>query len=233
MFVCLIGNVTHIVVPMEAAQGTRMSHPSLDIRLYDNPRIQKGKIGNGILFSGSGQYMTLGDNTRRCMGNLDLCEHGLTVSMYVKPKRWIENSYIMSSGPYSLYYKNGRLHAKFSSSTKTWETAIQDVELDTWQKVEMSWDPDRGLEVYLDGEKKASTTTYRTHSASTSTDNMIYVGGPNSVTYGEFSDVVVDELQVWYANRDHLAAFGLMEPGRSTVDLQMDRSTRYAYICYS
>jgi hypothetical protein len=204
---------------MDTQRGNTIVHPNFNINLYGGATVTSGKIGNAVRFTGNGEYLTLGDQRDLCLGNLEKCEHGLTVSFLMNPQRFIENGYFLSSGPYSVYYKNGKVRSKFSTPDKTWEVATDEIELNKWQKIELSWDKERGLQMYVDNSKVDSNTDYRTNTDGTISDYIVYMGRPNANTEGYFSDVKMDELEYWYSYRDHLAAFGLLDEGRSQVRL--------------
>ena len=72
--------------------------------------------------AGTGEYVDLGSHPNECMGNLEKCEHGLTVTFYVKPNRLIDDGYFLSTGMYSLYQKDDKTHAKYVviSNLETW-----------------------------------------------------------------------------------------------------------------
>ena len=62
---------------------------------------------------------------------------------------------------------------RFSLPTKTWEVSTNDLEENKWQRVDLSWDPDSGLVMYIDNEKVASTNSPTTHSPKRITDYTV------------------------------------------------------------
>jgi len=81
----------------------------------------------------------------------------------------------------------------------------------------VSWDEDKGLQVFVDNRLVSSTTRYRLHTAQSIRDSNIYIGRPNRVTPGRYGDFTIDELELWYANVDHLKAFNLIDKGNALV----------------
>lgn len=79
--------------------------------MYNGAALTPGKIGNGVNLGGNGEYVAFGDQRGSCMGNLELCHRGLTISMYLNPRTLPDNGYILSSGPYSIYSKDGKVSA--------------------------------------------------------------------------------------------------------------------------
>lgn len=208
------GEVDHTFIPFEVQRGSKCLHPELDISLYGGAGIGKGNIGNAAWLSGNGQYLTLGDQSKTCMGNLDKCEHGMTMQFYMNPREFIEDGYFISSGPYQVYYKNGRVHFKYSTSTRTWEVSTNQIDLNQWQKMDVSWDLERGLQVYRDDRLIGHTTYYEEHEPLQISDYNIYIGKANpSIEGGQSSNVMIDEMEFWYANRDYLWSHGFLSEG--------------------
>jgi Concanavalin A-like lectin/glucanases superfamily len=109
-----------------------------------------------------------------------------------------------------------QLYAKFSLPTKTWEVSTDKVAVDKWHKVELSWDAERGLQMFVDGVQVASTSTPAIHLPLRTTDRVVYVGRPNNDNLGgRYADAVVDELDFWYAGRNRLIALGLLDVGKT------------------
>ena len=79
----------------------------------------------------------------------------------------------------------------------------------------VSWDETTGLQVFVDGRLVTSTTQYRLHAPQSIRDENVYIGRPNRVTPGRYGDFTIDELEVWYANIDHLKAFDLIDKGNA------------------
>ena len=83
-----------------------------------------------------------------------------------------------------------------------------------WHKVELSWDPTKGLELFVNKARVAGTSEFRTHAPLRVTDHVVYLGRPtedNTRSGSVYADAVVDELEYWFANRDRLLAAGLLD----------------------
>ena len=103
------GRVQHYSFPMEKEKGIKILHPDFDIIMHNGAHLVPGKVGNAIQV-GDGHYLTLGDQRSNCMGDLSRCTHGLTAGFLFKPsERPTQNGYILSSGGYSFFYKDGRV----------------------------------------------------------------------------------------------------------------------------
>ena len=169
-------DVTHLMMPFEESDGDHVPNPDVEIRLHNEARLVEGIVGNGVELHGRGEYVTLGDQQKTCLGDLDSCENGLTMSFYLKPKRLLQDGYFVSGGPMSIYYKNGRMYAKFSTSTRTWVVSTDQVEEGEWQKLDFSWDKDKGLEMFINNERVSYSTDYTSHSPRRVRDHVLYLG---------------------------------------------------------
>ena len=106
------------------------------------------------------------------------------------------------------------MYAKFSTSTKTWEISTDRITENNWHKVELSWNERKGLQMYVDRELVASTSSPTQHRPLSLTDHAVYVGRPTDDNPdGRYSDAIVDELEYWYADRDQLILLGLLGEG--------------------
>ena len=103
------GNVTHISFPLETKRGNIIIHPHFSVIAHNGVNLVPGKVGNGASFEGTNEYITIGDQSNVCMGNISLCNHGITISFYVFLRRLLDNGYLLSSGPYSVYSKDGKV----------------------------------------------------------------------------------------------------------------------------
>jgi len=185
-------------------------HPTLRIVLHNGASLATARIGKGIDLNGYRQYADLGRQRDNCMGNLERCPHGLTISFDVNPRVLSNNQHFISSGPYAIFYRNGRLHAEFRTPTKTWTTSASGIDRNQWQHVEVTWHEDRGLQMYINDQQVASTNNYQSHSPQDISDYKVYIGKPGGGRDGTYANGKIDEVEFWYAPRDVLGAFGVL-----------------------
>ena len=105
----IVGVVEHITFPLEVEKGNTVVHPNYPTILHNGAHLVKAKVGNGASMDGAGEYLTFGDQREICMGNIDRCRHGLMISFYVHPRSLVNNGYLLSSGPYHVYSKDGKV----------------------------------------------------------------------------------------------------------------------------
>ena len=59
---------------------------------------QSGKAGGACTLNGRGQYLDGGDVSQTCIGNLSMCDLGVTFAAWVRPTDLQDSSYIFDSG---------------------------------------------------------------------------------------------------------------------------------------
>jgi len=87
----------------------RVAHPDYTITMQGRAAVGPGKVGNGVVLGGSGDYVSFGDQRRSCMGNLKLCKHGMTIAFLLNPRQFTSDSYILSSGSYSVFFRDNKV----------------------------------------------------------------------------------------------------------------------------
>lgn len=102
-------SVTYVAFPMERAVGDRVFHPDYVLTLHNGARLVPGRVGNGALLQGSAQFLELGDQRSSCLGNLEICMNGLTIGFFLNPVQLIDDSYLISSGSYAVFFRNGKV----------------------------------------------------------------------------------------------------------------------------
>jgi hypothetical protein len=192
---------------METETNGIVDHPKYTVTLENGARLVPGNIGNAVSLSGYGQYVDIGIHNDKCMANLDKCKHGLTISMWLKARRLDDNTYFLSSPTYSLFYRDGRLQARFKHKGKVWEVFTPNIKADRWHNVDLSWTPENGLGLYVDGTREASTTRYReAMQGDQPASEGVQIGKSDISSRTLAGDI--DEVQFWYGPREQLVASG-------------------------
>lgn len=202
---------------MDAASSGRIPHPNITIETFGRPRIVEGKVGNALYLDGNSQYVSLGDQHRSCLGNLDHCPHGLLLSSWIKPGRLQEGMDLLSSGTNGLraWFSGGRLHVTARTTTKQWTLQTDKLTTDRWQFVEFGWDPKDGLAVYVDDQLAAQDTDPSPSEYSRGhPDEKFYIGrGDGSRSNSYYANMTIDDVEYWYNNRKYLLAFDYVRRG--------------------
>jgi len=116
-----------------------------------------------------------------------------------------------------------QLQASFSSASETWRIETGGVISNNWQYVEVSWHPEKDAYVYI-GKQRRPLIVQSHANISDSTlglqnqTSTVYIGSFDQQTYTaspmQDFQVLIDELGVWFADRDHVKAFGFLEDGK-------------------
>ena len=122
-----------------------------------------------------------------------------------------DDTYFINTGTYAVYYKNGHLQADVNTPTKDWHAQTRRFDENRWQKVEISWSKDDGLELYVNNEKLAGDERGTSHAPRQPRDWNMYFGRPNNQRVGSYTNGYIDEVDVWYATRDILVIFGYLD----------------------
>ncbi|XP_076459006.1 uncharacterized protein LOC143292527 isoform X2 [Babylonia areolata] len=197
----------HEVFSMESAQADRLSHPRFIVLLVNGASLGPGRVGQALQLNGQGQYLDLGSHLDSCLGNLDRCLHGLTLSVWLHPNDLQDNVHFLSAPFYSLFYEDGELKAEFYSAGKEWTVGTPRFRSGEWQRVTLTWHQKKGLSMYLDDELVDVSRGVDRPQRDQPASDHVYVGrGLQDARLT--ADMQADELQVWYDHLDQLRTTG-------------------------
>uniref|UniRef100_A0A7M5VBW7 Uncharacterized protein n=1 Tax=Clytia hemisphaerica TaxID=252671 RepID=A0A7M5VBW7_9CNID len=143
--------------------------------------------GEGIRMNGNDGYLDAGDSDGNCFTNLNLCEHGLTVTAKVKIAGSSLNSttprFVIDSGAhggqgFSIYSQSGQLYGEVAQSGKMWRVS-RDIPADQWVLATLTWSPQHGLFLYLN-EMEHVQATVTTNVNNHDRSNRIMIGRSNT-----------------------------------------------------
>ena len=199
--------------------GRTLVHPSLPITLHGNPVLVPGRVGNAVNLNGGMQYIDLGQNMDTCLGNLEKCKHGITISFWVKFNEFNYNMFLLSTGinGIKMYYLGGFIYLKIDSMGKSWRASLPRPEIGKWHYLELSWHPEFGVSLYLDNLLRDHEEYVNVPETNRNVDDRFLIGAPNSDdTPGRrynYAAMDVDEMEIWYGRRDELVAFDYIVRG--------------------
>jgi len=209
------------LIDMDQISGNVIPSRDLTVRTHGHPVLVPGKLRSAIRLDGSGQYVDAGDHRKACLGNVELCRHGLTQSMWIQFREFRDNMYYVSNGRgVRVFHKDGNLHVVIAAARKQWEVAVPDLQKDTWHFVEYTWHPEKGLQVFVNNRLVGSRETPVTvqQRPPPETDSLVLIGNANTVdseVEQTFStNGVIDEVETWYRDRDNLIAFDYILRGK-------------------
>lgn len=209
---------------MDSIVGDRVLHSDLNIRIFGHPSIdERGKIGGALRLDGTGQYVSVGRHHDACLGNLDLCRHGLLLAGWLRPGTLRDGMDLVSTGANGirLRYSSGRTRATARTSTHVWTTRTDAIRPDRWHFVEVDWSDESGLALYVDDRlvARASRPIVRPTNGAVSPSpdqEQFYLGrGDGTLSNSRYGNMTIDELEYWYGSRDYLLAFDYIQRGLS------------------
>jgi len=207
---------------MDSVVGDRVVHPSLHIRIFGRANVdERGKINGALQLDGTGQYVSLGRQHDACLGNLDLCRHGLLLAGWLRPGTLRDGMDLVSTGAngIQLRYSSGQTRVTARTSTHVWTTQTDAIRPDRWHFVEVDWSDEAGLALYVNNRlvARASRGIVRP------TDGIMrpspdleqfYLGrGDGTLSNSRYGNVTFDEVEYWYGSRDDLLAFDYIQRG--------------------
>lgn len=180
--------------------------------------------------NGNRQVVDFGEHQTSCLGNLDHCHHGVLFGLWFNPATFRDNMYFASTGKNGITISNtgSRMNVTAATSTREWTVSTEVLSYNNWYFLEASWDPEKGLELYIndflvgsDDSPKKRTVSLATGIYASSQENKFYLGrGNTGMTSTSFGNAMYDELEYWYGPRDYLIAFGYIQRGMVLTSFQ-------------
>ena len=202
---------------MNSILGDQVTSTNVRATVYGNPQIVPGKLDNAIRLDGRRDYIDLGDQSETCLGDLERCIYGLSLSTFINFQDLRDNTYIMSSGNkgFDLYYKDGMLVAEFRRGNKMWKATWDNVSADRWYFLELSWHPEEGLSMYADLERVAYQQRYDVQEPIERDSNKFFLGRANTAMRTEkYASVLLDDMEIYYADRKRLLFHNFIQRGK-------------------
>ena len=194
---------------MDKSQGRRVIHEKFqNVILHNGASLVEGHTKNAVALNGQNQYVDLGSHYGRCLGNIDYCRHGMTVSLWVNPRELKDEDYLLSSPTYNIYYQDGSIISEFRGSNKTWIVSSVLFKPDAWQRLTLAWHPVKGLTLFINDELKGQDRRgILSKREDTPSSRHVYIGR-NLLERSTKSNLLMDDIQVWYDDLDQLLATG-------------------------
>ena len=120
-----------------------------------------------------------------------------------------------------IFYGSDKLMFEMTQHSRRWTLAVDGIQIDTWYFLELSWDVYGGLQVLVNRvprDKLAYSDAETLSSARPKTKRRFLVGFADDVDVDVpalHGDFIVDELELWFQDRDTLLAFGYIIRGMS------------------
>lgn len=181
--------------------------PSFNFTIFGSPGFVTGPTGGfALLLNGLNQYVTLGDQSGSCLGDLELCQFGLTFRFNLKIIKFSQKTYIFTNGGdqagyygMAMWHTRNRLYLTCSTKTRVYAVFIPFQMTNTFVRIEFSWSLQTGLGLYFDGKLVSMTTKYYVRQTAI-LSRQFYMG--TSLTMTGFSNIVIEGWDFTEATKD-------------------------------
>ena len=200
---------------MEVLQGNSLPDATSTATIYGNPSLIKGKVGRALRLDGRMEYVDGGDVRDACLGDLQLCNYGLSIGFWINSFHVQDNMYYLDSGNSGIkvYYDQGKLIGEFQQGNRHWQTEWPDFQRNNWYFIEFSWNPTDGARMYVNLHQVAHDQTYEMQRARGGTSRF-YIGRANTaMTNEKYAQAYIDEVEIQYADRARALGLGLIRRG--------------------
>ena len=202
---------THFIFPLDVITGN--STPSLNstssLTLHNRPRLISTPHNNGLLLRDDAHLSAHAQLL--CPVSLLNCSDGYTVRFAVRTRSLNNNTNFLSSAALNIFYRDGHLHAVAMTPAQVWRAKTSSFFSGRWNHVEVTWKPEAGLLLFVNGNRHASDRTPDVNNEFLNPDPRIVIG--RASTRDAASDYVIDDLELWQAFRSDLIEKSLIAPG--------------------
>ena len=207
---------------MDKLEDGQITVPNLEPETIGSVRLVSGKIGKAIALPGRGEHIDLGSFADTCLGNVSMCKYGFTVSFWIKFKRLRDNSYYIASGVtgFSVFSYGKRLYANVQRDDRQWQTSVSGIQKDIWYFVEITWNDETGLKLYINQELSSAQSQSTYEQGRSSPSNNFYIGRANSGMSSErYAAAVFDDIEVFNADRELLLFLDFIQRGNGLITI--------------
>nr|KAG5710230.1 hypothetical protein BaRGS_006749 [Batillaria attramentaria] len=196
-------------LPMDEIDDRALVNPSgLDSVVEGGAQLTQGVRDKALLIDGRTQWLrvTGAGHRRECMGDLARCEKGYYLGMWMQFRgAGYQRGVYLSNGGHSsnghgvaFLYTKGKLEVIFKMADgREWRTRSHDVLENRWYHVAATWSQEKGLHLYINGEKAGHdrTAAKRSPANENSRYNGFYIGRANDNTGTDrLGQVLVDDF---------------------------------------
>lgn len=150
-------------VSFDSMVGDWVYYFNMLIEMYGGLKFVFGKIGQGIKLNGNRQVVDFGEYQVRCFGNLDNCNYGVFFGLWFNLIIFRDNMYFVFIG------KNGIIIRNIGSCVMVivvmficeWLVNMEFLFYGNWYFLEVFWDLEKGLELYINDNLVDSSDSLR------------------------------------------------------------------------
>ena len=202
---------------MEQILGRELIVPLMNAftEVTGNVRTVPGKIGNGVQFYKDGGNVAFEAGLKSCLVSPEVCLHGFMIALWLKAEELGQYSYYFSSKGVNIFSVGSHMHAKVNAGNKEWETKLDGLSAGKWHFVEVTWEREKGLAIYLDLRMVTRQIGHVIAQPSQNADENFYIGRANDAPRQEFPFAIIDEVEMLFGERETLLYLDLIQRGKN------------------
>jgi hypothetical protein len=169
--------------------------------------------GNAVLLDGK-QYLTYGDQTDSCFGDVERCTKGVTIRFNLRLNRQSSKCFVFSNGGeeaanygYAMWFENNKLYTRTSTKGSEWTISTSSVQVEKFMKVEMSWSLQNGIQLSIDKEVKTTKRFISRPSKTYTAVREFVIGG--SSKKDKNCGMAIDSFTIVFASADIINKAGI------------------------
>ena len=186
--------------------------------------------GPHVRCPGYPSYVDFTPTGSSCFANVASCTEGVTIRVALTFLKLEENAMFFSSGAevedgtgFAVFYRYGAVNVVAKTVEREYSVRLSSVRTMFTQTLCMSLSAGAGLEVDVDGKLEGTDKNgvNRLIPGDTEKVNTVYCGRPTEeVTHYRYSEVVVGQMDVFYAARTELLEEEVLIPGATCVTVK-------------
>ena len=197
--------------PMEEVIGGELSG-SIPGAVIGDAKLIRGVRSQALYVNGLDQRVDLGDQRHNCMGDLNKCNRGFVMAMWLRIHRYdgpggLNDAYYISNGGHTsksmgvaLLMREQRLLVMFRTENRLWKVYYEnDVSLHAWYHVVLTWSITSGGNVYINGalagHNQGGQSGFYNREGNTFINFVL--GDNNQNPPQQPGEMTLDELRIW------------------------------------
>lgn len=200
--------------------GNVLVTQSFNFTLEGMPSFATGPTGgNAVQLNGRDQALDYGELPEEdCLGNLDKCLLGLTISFNLRIVEFRNKMYIVSSGGdskdtsgISMWWQGNKLYLRLVTSQYEWTCKAKykkgDIVFDSFVKVEFTWSVQSGLRMYLNSDLVDADVKPKKNKHKGKHTRRFYIG--RRFSKAEYAACLISDWNVVFAEKNIVKTFSI------------------------
>lgn len=208
----------------EIITGTYLiTSSAVTFSLHGNPVLIPGLYHKALYLNGLQQYFTSPLSQHGCLNNINLCQSGFTIALWINFQALKEDTYIVSNGGnlntvgFSFYYVSGQLKFGVTTSGKVWKAMTDKnqyhVDLQSWHHYHLSWSPKTGAHIFIDGILHGIDDRPDFTHGEVLPSGELYFGYMNNIgntIVVNYANMFIEGYKEWYTDINALKNIGIV-----------------------